>query len=342
MAGRVVTDALMQLLAAIRRRLWTASILRGVYIGSWWIAGAALALGLVHRFASAVPAWSVFAFTLLPGVAIVLVASARGRPSLDECARTADRVFGGRELIASAWELSRAKPADSDGGLLVLYRAAAAAAGWLPGLPSLRPALPSAGIPLALLCAGAFLLANQGAPSATPVAEGGTALVTSDSTDSSVTFGTGTPTAEVGTAQTRVRPMRPSDAPSLPEAFEDDDGPSPLLLPSPPRAGSAGGGETGKLATAGRPAVRPDGATDFPEMELRLISVESVLSAPQLSVGSGAADLDPDGDDAADAGSGSAVAVGGLRDWNRFSPSERRFLADVFEDRDGGETESAR
>jgi hypothetical protein len=138
--------------------------------------------------------------------------------------------------------------------------------------------------------------------------------------------------AELAEAEARARPMTAGDAPGLPD--DDDDGPTPLLVPDVSRAGRAApsDAETGKLPATARALTRPDGAVALPDLELRLVAVDAVDALAQLAGGIEGAELDSTAqrEPALEAGPSLRTRVAESGGWNRFEPATRYYMADYF------------
>jgi len=326
-------SALDHLLRAVRNRSWRAVIARQSHRGLWWAGASILGLGIVHRWLWPVSLPVALAVSLVPGVALLAWATLRGRPSLRQCARAADALFGGQELLVSAYEVSRGEQQHAAAaGTLVGARAATAAAQWRERLSSLPGVRHRMTLPVSLACAGVFLLANSGAllepSSRTPAASSVQAV---DATAPSLT-GAQPLAPELAAAELRARPMVRGDAPGPPE--DDAAGPTPLLLPDVLQRGInvSSQQEAGQLATAARPRIRPDGVTELPEMDVRLIVVDAVQTAAQLVAGGGGSEPDRTADPRAAlvAGPGSRGVGTDPNGFNVFDPAQRRYAAVYF------------
>jgi hypothetical protein len=156
----------LRLLRALRRRIWRRRAARSALPAAWIAALACLVSGAYHVWVAP------HSMTVAAGlVAIVMATFAVHiavfvRPTMAEAAREADVVFGGEDLMISAYDqLVREASGRSLGAPLVFAQAEAAARAWCGRLQTLPRAsrLGSAYIPLALILAGFAMHSMPGA-----------------------------------------------------------------------------------------------------------------------------------------------------------------------------------
>lgn len=173
------------LLRAIRRELWKRRLADDTVRGFWWLAAATLALGFTHRWIWSVDPGIVAAVSGLPALIVVGMALVHGRPDFAICARRADQWFHGKEIMVSAWELSRYdEPHDSWSTEIVMSRAGDYARKWRDQLPHEQTDFRQRSvIPVSIVLAGLFLLVSPGSGSAGAVGGllfGGTTRLSGD------------------------------------------------------------------------------------------------------------------------------------------------------------------
>jgi hypothetical protein len=136
---------------------------------------------------------------------------------------------------------------------------------------------------------------------------------------------------ELASAEIRLRPMVPGDAPALPESAEDD-GPKPLLLPDVASSLNAPTDETGKLAATARARNRPELAEPLAELAVTLVPFAAAATAAEVATGAQGAELDATAAiGAADEhGPGTRTVTRESHDWNRLTPAQRRYVAEYF------------
>jgi hypothetical protein len=296
----------------------------------------------VHHWLSAIALPTALVAIVLPALAALIFTTARGRPTLEQSARRADRLFGTQDLLTSAWEIARSPEAPHPAALLVRQRAQAYASAQLgksewPDSPS-RSRGSIAG-PVALGIIGAFLLLNRGAEP--------------DGLDSRLAVVAGPATADAVDAGNRIaadiaerpserreRPTVETDGIVVPDPLED--GPRPLLLPDTGEAGAGSGGDLGKLATDDRPPPRLGSEVSLPEMEVRIVSVTAVESAAELTIGSDGVELDESAAAVgASANGGAAAGPTTLTVWNDLPPELDRLAERYFDlSRDSGQADT--
>ncbi len=86
--------------------------------------------GIIHQLMSPLDPLTVVWFAILPSLLIILWISARVKPTADEGATAADRLFGANSLFISAWELSRSTAAIEGISRLLLRRTETELPGW--------------------------------------------------------------------------------------------------------------------------------------------------------------------------------------------------------------------
>lgn len=333
-------DPIGILLGRVRRRLWRARAGVGLRHAVWVGGLGTIAVGALHRWLLALPLPAALTLALAPALIVATVIAARGRPTPAQTARHADRVLGTLDLFASALEIGRRtdsqRAAPSRLGPLVVARAAATASARLAAPRTFDVAATSRAraavtLPLALGFVGAFLMLNRGAELEAPLRTQAAARAAADAPAP-----TGTALDLNGdrseTSERRERPMAESEGIVLPDPLEDD-GPRPLFLPdvSGSQAG-ANAEELGKLPASGRPPPRVGETVKLPEMEVRIVRVDSLGSAPEAAVGSDGVALDPTADETARvSGAGSTrVQASRLGDLNPLTAEERRLAERYF------------
>lgn len=95
-----------------RHRAWMWAV-RGIAVGG----SVALGLELISRRRPIDPEWLALLVGAVVGASVAAYGWWRGRPSLDQVARITDRTLGGRERVATAWQL-----ANRGGDLVSLQR----------------------------------------------------------------------------------------------------------------------------------------------------------------------------------------------------------------------------
>jgi hypothetical protein len=338
-------DPVLTLLRAVRRRRWLAQIERHTRYGIAGLGAAALVLGAVHRWLWPLPTVMALTVVALPLVASLCWSALRGRPSLADCARLADRALHGRELFATAWEIRgaadttegrpRAAPGASARDLVVAL-ASDEARRRSKALPSFRERGFGLRLPLALAGAGVFLLLNPGAPSTPSLTEGRAA----PERHATEPLSAPQPVARARAASDdRVQATADSSAPALPD--DDQRTPKPLLLPETGRARPSGS-ETGQLPAAARAATRPEGNQTLPELQLTLAPIASIDSAAQRAAGVGGVELDAAAPGDAELAVGPSNLAGAAQGetWNRLRPTERHYVATYFAARSAVDTQS--
>ena len=329
------------LLRAVRRELWSRRLVDETVRGLWWLAVATLVLGLTHRWISSVDPRFAAVVGCLPALVLIGIAVVRGRPSLASCARRADQWFHGKEIMVSAWELSR--PNDSHESWtteIVRSRARNDARKWLHRLPRQRTDLRQrSAIPVSIGLAGIFLLMNPGGGS------NGAVVVPSS--------GRTAPLSEIPVAseiRPAIEPHRDTTAmPSLPSRSPDraqgsgGEGarvarqsagePDPGTRESEGRTPTATTAQATGRGVSDQPRGRADGEWNepIPAMNIRFISVPAPARDSAGAPGAGRAALLDAGATLEQApapdGTRSAGADSDTRRFNEFSPALRSYVA---------------
>ncbi len=96
----------------------------------WWSASIFFLGGSFHQLMSPLDPLTVVWFAILPFLLIISWISASLKPTADEAAAAADRLFGANSLFVSAWELSRSSATIEGISRLLLVRTETELPGW--------------------------------------------------------------------------------------------------------------------------------------------------------------------------------------------------------------------
>ncbi len=123
---------ILPFLGAVRRRLWLLETARAATEAFWLVSLGLLVLALAHvTFVSVPPVFIGGAIAASAGWMLLRLISRR--PGIEEAAASADRHFGGRELMTTAADCLRRAPGKTSGAAgIVLDQALCAANEWSP------------------------------------------------------------------------------------------------------------------------------------------------------------------------------------------------------------------
>ncbi|MDX2475801.1 MAG: hypothetical protein QNL05_00370, partial [Gammaproteobacteria bacterium] len=127
------TDLRKQLLRLGRQqqnKIWLDRIISRMSPLLWWSASILFLGGIIHQLMSPLDPLTVVWLAILPSLLVISWIIARVKPTADEGAAAADRLFGANSLFVSAWELSRSTTAIEGISRLLLRRTEAELPAW--------------------------------------------------------------------------------------------------------------------------------------------------------------------------------------------------------------------
>jgi hypothetical protein len=166
-------QSLSAFLRAVRNRLWLQAVAEWFFRGLVVTALGLVSTGLIAVFWLPLPLQPYLTIAVLPPCMALLAGLLGGRPSLETCARLADRWFAGKSLLTSAWDLlNHPQTAHPVSARWILNQAQQAVILWHDRLTTRRfLRLPGhATVSLVLSLVGLFLLSSQSMLSSTSTA----------------------------------------------------------------------------------------------------------------------------------------------------------------------------